>query len=401
MDRSWLSRGRLLDVAAVIGLSGPALMVLYSSDSRATAVTATVLVLVAVAATLWVFWRRSAQCSRAAALAFAVVATATIALGDGALYYGIVWTACLMIGVTFASAAALWSYAVILVGLVIVLHVAVGTRADALIAEAIGTLFFAGIAAAVTAIVRDSIRTSEGLQTALARLHATSAQLRARLDTDRDLVIAQERERTARDLHDGLGHRLTAIGLSIDYAVRVNDQALADAELHRARAVVSESLDAMRRLVRAMHPIELSALRHADAFRAVADGFVGTGLTIDVHIEGDDAAMSHDHSLLLLRFVQEGLTNVVRHSRGTAVSLHISVAESDHAVCASLTDNGGAADQEITEGFGLRSLRERAEALGGSCGATTTTRGISLTLTLPSPEEPHTRTPLHTAGQLT
>ncbi|WP_440710667.1 sensor histidine kinase [Herbiconiux sp. YIM B11900] len=396
-------RALLLDLAATIGLGGPAVMVLYSFDRRPAWTTGAVVLLLAAAIIVWVLWRRSAQRSRGWAIAFAVIAMVTMTFGDGSLYYGIIWAACLVLGITFASAVVVWGFAAALVALVVVLHVSSGSPAELVVTEAIATVFFAGIGAAVAAILRDSLRVDEALRGALRQRDAAAAELRARLDTDRDLVLARERERTARELHDGLGHRLTAIGLSLDYAARVDDADAAREELRRARELVGESLDAMRRLVRAMHPVELSTLRNAEAFRAVAEAFRGTGIDIRVSIEGDDSVLSHEQSLLLLRFVQEGLTNVVRHSNATSAELRVTVGETAgsasgtpaagvqavdavdavHAVRAVLEDRGVASSPvSFTEGFGLRSLRVRAEAFGGTLDAAPTPTGFRLSLAL-------------------
>lgn len=383
-------RAPLLDVAAATGLCGPALMVLYSYDRRPLWMSFTVVLLLTVAIVIWVLWRRTGQRSGTAAVAFAVIAAVTMTLGDGPLYYGIIWAACLILGVTFGSGFVLWGYAAALVVVVVALHRSVGSPVDLMVIEAIAAMFFAGIAAAVVAILRDSLRVGEALREALRQLDAANDDLRARLETDRELVLARERERTARELHDTLGHRLTAIGLSIDYAARVDDPAAARAELTRAREVIGESLGTMRRLVRAMHPVELSTLRNADAFRAVAEAFRGTGIAIQVFTHGDDSALSHNHSLLLLRFVQEGLTNIVRHSDSTTAELHVIVGDSaggdlgTAAVRAVLEDRGAASPAiPAVEGFGIRSLRTRAEALGGTLEATPTLSGFRLALTLP------------------
>lgn len=376
-------RTGLLDLAAGIGMAGPALMVLYSADRRPGWMTVSVTLLLATAVILWVLWRRSEQRSRSAAIAFAVVAATTMALGNGALFYGIIWTACLVLGVTFSAGVVLWGYASGLVMLVLVLHVTSGSPAEATYTEAIAAAFLAGIAAAVSVVLRDSLRVGDALHDALVGLDAANSELRTRLDADRDLVLAHERERTARDLHDDLGHRLTAIGLSLDYAARVDDPEAAHTELARARSLVGESLDAMRRLVRAMHPVELGALRDADAFHAIADAFRGTGIDIRVVADGDDAPLPHEHSLLLLRFVQEGLTNMVRHANATVADLRLTVGP--EGVNAVIEDNGrrGSGPAPAADGFGLRSLRSRAEALGGRLDAAPTPGGFRLAIVLP------------------
>jgi signal transduction histidine kinase len=266
---------------------------------------------------------------------------------------------------------------------VIVLHLTVGSSSAVLTTEAVATAIFAGIAAANSGVLRDSLRVGDALQDALARLDGASRELRRRLDSDRDLILAKERERTARELHDDLGHRLTAIGLSLDYAARVGDRATADEELVRARRLVVESLDAMRRLVRAMHPVELGTLADVDAFRAVADAFRGTGIDIRVDVGDQDVALPREEMLLLLRFVQEGLTNVVRHTDARAVDLRI--ASGQDRIEASMQDSGGRRpDREVSEGFGLRGLRGRAEELGGVLQAGPNADGFRLALSLPA-----------------
>ncbi|WP_460945895.1 sensor histidine kinase [Okibacterium endophyticum] len=387
MPRIPTHRARLLDLAAGIGMGGPAVMVLYSFDSRPAWMTVAVTLLLATAVGAWMLWRRSGQRSRAVAVFFALVATATMALGNGSLYYGIIWTACLVLGVTFSAGIVLWLYAAALVVIVVALHLTSGSAVELTASEAIAAAFLAGIAAAVAGILRDSLRVGDALHDALVQLDTTNAELRKRIDSDRDLVLARERERTARELHDSLGHRLTAIGLSLDYATRVHDRDAARAELSRARSVVGESLDAMRRLVRAMHPVELGTLRNAEAFHAVAEAFSGTGIDVRVSVEGDDAALTHEHALLLLRFVQEGLTNVVRHSPATAADLSVIVGPD--GVDAVIEDNGrqGRLPIPIAEGFGLRSLRSRAEALGGRLDAGSAPGGFRLAITLPDAAE--------------
>lgn len=376
-------RAPLLDLAGGIGMAGPALMVLYSLEQRPTWMTATVSALLAVAVVTWIVWRRSGQRSTTAVVVFAIVSAATIALGNGMLFYGIIWTACLMLGVTVSAGLVLWGYAGGLIALVVILHLGSGSPADTIFAEASGTAVMAGIGAAVSFVLRDSLRVGDALQDALAQRDAADLALRRRLDADRDLALARERERTARDLHDDLGHRLTAIGLSLDYVARVDDRDAAATEVRRARELVGDSLDAMRRLVRAMHPVELGTLRDADAFRAVAAAFGGTGIEIAVSVDSDDEPLAHEHSLLLLRFVQEGLTNVVRHTTATAVDLRIAVGGG--GVRATLEDRGGptAADDDVVEGFGIRSLRARAGELGGVVTAKRTPTGFRLVAELP------------------
>jgi len=315
-----------------------------------------------------VVWRRTVRARGAAAVVFALCAIGTMALGDGFLNYGGIWIATMMLALSFRAAVVV-AYATLLCALAIALHLAVGSAWEVLVQETVAATVFTGLGAAFALVLNGVERAND--------------ELERRLGTEQDLVLARERERTARELHDGLGHRLTAIGLSLEYADRMRARAPEDAwnEVARARATVTESLDAMRRLVRAMHPVELGDLRGTAAFAAIADAFRSTGLDIRVHVDGD-LELPREHSLLLLRFVQETLTNVVRHAVD-ARRVDVRVTAHDGLVEVVVEDIGPRAPAAQEEGFGLRSLRSRAEALDGSVTARPTPSGFLADIRLP------------------
>lgn len=89
-----------------------------------------------------------------------------------------------------------------------------------------------------------------------AELAVANEQLRASIATERELVLAQERARSARDLHDGLGHRLTLVAMSLDFAqrMRTRDPEEAWSEITSAATTNLEALDHMRLWVRALDP---------------------------------------------------------------------------------------------------------------------------------------------------
>lgn len=374
-------RTGLLDLAAGIGFAGPMLMVLYTYDTRDGRVSALVVALIACELGVWVLWRRSGQRSRILAAVFAVLAAVTMMFGNGALFYGIIWAASLVLSVTFAPPLVLWGYAAALTVLTFALHLSSGSAAEILLAETAGTAVLSGIAAAVGGVLRDSLRVGDALNDTLRDLDRANEELRRRLGTERELVLAMERERLARELHDDMGHRLTALGLSIDYAGRIGDPDAARNELVRARDLVGDSLASMRSLVRAMHPVPLGELRDAEALRAVADAFSDSGLDVRVSVSGAHDPLPHDAALLLLRFAQEGLTNVVRHAAASRAQLTVAV-DADR-ISAALTDTGRCGEGAVREGFGLRSLRERASELGGDLEATRSASGFRLAVAVP------------------
>lgn len=379
-------RAVLLDGAAGIGLVGPVPVVVL--DVPAPWIMWTLFGAIAASAAMWIVWRRMPRFERAAAIAFTLCTTGTLIFGNGPLAFGAAWVACLVLARTFGGRAALY-YTAGLCVTVCALQTAMGGSWRTIAIETMAAAVLSGFGTAFALVLDDGDRVEREREqlrlereVTLASLRDANDELRRRLGSEEDLVLAEERARTARELHDGLGHRLAAIGLSLEYAQRMRDRdpERSRSELARARETVSDALDAMRTVVRAMHPVEPGTLRRTDAFTAIADAFRSTGLDIRVTVDGV-LALSHEHSLLLVRFVQEGLTNVVRHADATRVDLR--VAARPEGIEASIEDLSTHPATPSSEGFGLRSLRVRAESLGGSLSATPAPSGFLLRIALP------------------
>lgn len=222
-----------------------------------------------------------------------------------------------------------------------------------------------GFAVIVGALLRDlevtrgaALRVNEELATANERLRET-------MSLERDLVLAEERARSSRELHDGLSARLTVTSMSLDYALRMRerDPELAWAEVARAAEGNRETLGHMRTWVRALSPPQLTpGLGGAAAFEAIADSFRGTGLSIEVRHEGDEGPLPPEVTTLAYRVVQEGLTNALRYAGASAVV--IALRQSPEDVRIAVRDDGPGTQAPV-EGFGLRALREQAEGRGG------------------------------------
>ena len=384
-------RAVLLDGTVGIGLAGPAFAM--AVDVQAPWITWSVSGAIVASAVAWIVWRRVPGIQRAAAVAFAMFASTVLILGGGPLAFGAAWVACLVLARTFGGLVTLY-YTAALCLIAFALHAATGSSWQTTVIETVFTGVLAGFGTAFALVLDDTDRVerereqvSAEREAALASLKCANEELQRRLGSEQDLVLAEERARTARGLHDGLGHRLAAIGLSLEYVQRMRDRdpERAWSELARARGTVSDALDAMRTVVRAMHPVESGTLHGTDAFTAIADAFRSTGLDIRVTVDGV-RELSHEHSLLLVRFVQEGLTNVVRHAEADRVDL--CVAAGPNGIEASIEDRSARRAARASEGFGLRSLRARAESLGGSLTASPAPSGFRLEIALPTVREP-------------
>lgn len=376
-------RQALLDCLAAVSMLGALLIGLFYFGLVPEWVSGLLLISVACSAALWLVMRGSGRSAAFTSIVFACTATAAWFFANGTLGFGMVWLAAVVVARRFGGVV-LAVYTLLVLGVGAGTHLIIGTEQSQIVVELAGALLFMLIGGLFAMILHAS-------ETAETRLRQANLELEERAGIERELVLAEERARTARGLHDGLGHRLTAIGLALEYAeqARDRDEAAAWIEVALARETARDALADMRRLVRAMHPVDIEDLRGPRSFTAVAQAFRSTGLDIRVLVSGKDREIPQQHLLVLLRLMQESLTNVVRHSDATSVRIRIAsgtdelVARIDDDGLSQRQDGPGTDRRALAEGFGLRSLRERFEHLGGSLEFDYAEYGFSLNARLP------------------
>lgn len=217
-------------------------------------------------------------------------------------------------------------------------------------------------------------RQIEGLREAQQREQKQREELRAELL--RRTVRAQEfeRQRIARELHDELGQLLTALGLGLR---AISNGMSANPERVRAQSrellrLVDMCFDGLQNLISGLHPPQLddfglvSTLRwYAQQVRARYD------LKVDLDIQGHEARLPADITVVLFRIVQEGLTNVIRHAQIDHARVQVKFDEGD--ICIRIEDNGSGfdVDSALQRGdrpcWGLLGMIERARLVGGAC----------------------------------
>jgi signal transduction histidine kinase len=191
------------------------------------------------------------------------------------------------------------------------------------------------------------------------------------------LAVTAERLRIARELHDVVAHSMTVIAMHAGSGRLAADRDPVAAR--KALEVVEESsrdaLAEMRRLVTVLRDAdEADALAPApgltDVHRLVAE-VAAAGVSVDVHTEGDLAAVPGGVSLTAYRIVQEALTNVVRHAGPARARL--SVVVGGDSVRLVVSNGGGhraaAAAVPPARGHGLVGMQERAALYGGELTA--------------------------------
>jgi two-component system sensor histidine kinase DesK len=184
-----------------------------------------------------------------------------------------------------------------------------------------------------------------------------NARLRLAYDEIERLAKVAERERIARDLHDLLGHTLSLIVLKSELAGKLleHDLARAREEIRDLEQVSRNALTEVRQAVRGYRAGNLAAeMAHARAMLESA------GVVVECQM--DPVSLGGPQENVMALALREAVTNVVRHANATRCTIR--VRQSDDQCAVEVIDNGcGGAAQE---GNGLRGMRERAEALGGT-----------------------------------
>jgi signal transduction histidine kinase len=212
------------------------------------------------------------------------------------------------------------------------------------------------------------------VQTIKARSLAANLQ-RARVASAS--VREEERRRLRRDLHDGLGPRLTGIAFTADAARLAAANCPTTPMLGRIRQEAEMAINEIRELVYGLRPPALDELGLLGAIMIKTEA--PHGLPIDIEAS-DIPALPAAVEVAAYRIVMEALTNVARHSGATRAKVALRVG--GDCLTIDISDNGNA-EGEWVPGIGLTSMRERASELGGTVTYRGTPTGSTVTVELP------------------
>ncbi|MDO9378425.1 MAG: sensor histidine kinase [Nocardioidaceae bacterium] len=203
-----------------------------------------------------------------------------------------------------------------------------------------------------------------------------------------DRARAEERNRIAGEMHDVIGHALTVSTLHITSARLALDDDLdeARASLAEAERLGRQSLAEVRQAVGMLreHATRSVPLPDASRLPELVETFRRAGRSVQLEVVGDLDALTATSGLTVFRVVQESLTNVVRHA--PAAGARVCLVVNDGHVRLTVDDDGGpGATGAGRGGFGIVSMRERAEAAGGRLTAGPTATGWRVEADLPGP----------------
>ncbi|ALE84795.1 hypothetical protein XF36_17970 [Pseudonocardia sp. HH130629-09] len=238
------------------------------------------------------------------------------------------------------------------------------------VAAVTGAIYLLLQSASVLLIV--ALHREEASRRRLAAAHAELAAAGAALaETSR----AQERLRISRELHDLVGHQLTALALELEIATHSGDDP--GGHVARARALAGDLLTDVRTTVGQLRG-------RAPDLAATLERVAGQLPRPVVHVRvADGVAADEERTLAVVRCVQEILTNAIRHGDADIVWIDLSPVPGG-GLRLSARDDGRGPAADVVPGNGLRGLAERAEAFGGSVDwGPAAPRGFVVTAVLP------------------
>ncbi|MGH8125661.1 MAG: sensor histidine kinase [Rhodanobacteraceae bacterium] len=187
-----------------------------------------------------------------------------------------------------------------------------------------------------------------------------------------------ERMRIARDLHDLVGHHLTALSLNLEVAGHLVENSAASDHVGRARMTAKQLLSDVRGVVSELRDDE--DIQLTDALRDLTEGV--PGLTVHLELPQRFAVGDPRRAQVLLRCTQEIITNAVRHARARHLWLRFEEGAGGMLVLKAHDDGCGAV--EVRPGNGLSGMRERLVEMGGQLAIhTQRNQGFALEASLP------------------
>lgn len=232
------------------------------------------------------------------------------------------------------------------------------------------------------------------LAQALANQAMLAIQLARLSERARQLAVASERSRIARDIHDTLAHGFTGVIIHAEAAAEAIARSrwdLASTHMRGAGEIARDGLREARRSVQALRQERLEGKSLAQALDELMGALTaGTGIQTELFVQGSPQELSADTEAHILRIGQEVLTNAVRHAR--AIRFEANLIFGEKLFTLEMRDDGCGFDSRTEHaGFGLRGLTERADQIGAqidveSAPGAGTRVAVSLPLEAPETE---------------
>lgn len=243
-------------------------------------------------------------------------------------------------------------------------------------------LFFIGLLIAFVWILVNALLKEYKSQQQLA---IAREQLRQYALKAEDRATVHERNRIAREIHDSVGHALTAQTIQLNNAIAFwqSEPAKAYQFLTEAKESVATALQEIRHSVSTLRSDPLQGESLETALAGLIQEFSQGTKIFPQYTTFLTYSLSEELKMTVYRIVQEALTNIAKHSDATQVTVDLQTLS--ETLQLTIKDNGkGFNPEQNTTGFGLEGMRERVTALGGKLDISSgLSRGCKLTIDIP------------------
>jgi signal transduction histidine kinase/ligand-binding sensor domain-containing protein len=222
------------------------------------------------------------------------------------------------------------------------------------------------------------------------RVNALKAEQEKKRRYTEQLIESQENERRriAAELHDGLGQQILVIKNRAEMAQQtVTDQDQTSHHLKEIMQSAMSSISDVRSITHDLRPVHLERFGLTDSLNTLCEDVRQTAkMQCDYQIDDIDDLIPKERQIHFYRVIQEGLTNIQKHSKAEHASVFVQRTET--GVRAMLWDDGIGFDVRAahpTDGLGLSGMQERMQTLGGTIQLQSSPEeGTTLTLTIPN-----------------
>jgi PAS domain S-box-containing protein len=213
----------------------------------------------------------------------------------------------------------------------------------------------------------DRKKTEDALKKSQKELRLLSAKI---LSAQED-----ERKRVARELHDGIGQALSGIKFCVENGIRMFKEDSDSPPVNAVKAavpIIQNTIEETRRIAAGLRPSSLDDLGIVETILWFCQQFrtIYSGICIESHVDIDESLLSDPMRTAVYRILQEAFNNVAKHSGADTIRLRLGRIEDEIELV--IEDNGtgftiekDTLKEDTDRGFGLASMKERAELSGG------------------------------------
>jgi len=209
-------------------------------------------------------------------------------------------------------------------------------------------------------------------------------QQKQQLEISRAMLNAEEKERNrvARDLHDGLGGMLSGLKINLSSWARNQSIDFQDAELEKIVKQLDGSVTELRLIARNMMPQTLLKFGLEVALKDLTESAMSNAIHIDFQPLNISGNIALEEQIIIYRIVQEMLTNTLKHAQATEVVLQCS--ENEQHFYITLEDNGlGFDTSNYKKGLGLENIKNRVAYLKGKFDLESSSAGTTIDIEIP------------------